>query len=851
MKLKGLGEECVNHGLFGGFEHAETHQRYRINLSNVEGSYNFELDVLDEKKICASLPKMNDAHCLNQLKDMGILISDATINERSCLYEKNPGEIHLLIGADYADSLGIKEDSAKHTKTETQELALEHFRETVSRDSTGRYKVNLPWLDGHPPLRDNKELAPKRLKYTVKSLKSKNRLNEYQEVFNQWENEGIIEQINPDKVNPEGLGIHYLPHRAVFKDNSTTKVRPVFDGSAKARNSVSINECIEKGPNLIEMIPAILNRFRWGKIGVISDIKHSFLQIALNESDRDVLRFMWWKDGDPQNTVTYRHCRVVFGISCRPFLLAAVLNHVLDQVEEPLRNLAMKLKYSLYVDNCVASVDSVSDLEHFRTETQRILKTAKFDLRGWKNNFLPEMEETVQDSSGAVEEKEVSVLGLTWDREEDTLSCKMIRTENEGEPITKRKILSVAHQLFDPIGFTCTITLIPKLLLQECWKLGISWDSKLPEDKQWYEGPPWLRDSRDKWPHFELSPDENIIYAEKKKTVVSSLNKKNDEIYNNISSYKKIIRITGWMYRFYENSKGLNKKSGELSEEEIKRAELKILKKIQEDSFHNKNTQRLKPLVTFIDADGILKTKLTMREEDRNFKVPIVLPSDHHVVKSLISYKHQELGHPGVQTSMVALRENYWILKSRRTIKKIIKTCIICQRFSVKQPEILEGTLPEDRVKNASIFEVIGVDVACPLIIKESKKVWILIITCAVYRAVHLELLMSLSTDNFILALRRFIARRGRPSTIYSDTGTNFIGMDNSLETINLRRSETSFTPITSKFIPPAAPWWGGFWERLICLLKRILRKVLVRTSLNYQEMETVLCDCESQLNSR
>ncbi|GBN91174.1 hypothetical protein AVEN_204151-1 [Araneus ventricosus] len=99
----------------------------------------------------------------------------------------------------------------------------------------------------------------------------------------------------------------------------------------------------------------------------------------------------------------------------------------------------MKLKDSFYVDNCVASVDSVSELENFRTETQRILKTARFDLRGWKNNFLPEIEEIVQDSSGAVEEKEASVLGLTWDREEDTLSCELIRTENKGEPITKRK----------------------------------------------------------------------------------------------------------------------------------------------------------------------------------------------------------------------------------------------------------------------------------------------------------------------------------------------------------------------------------------------------------------------------
>ncbi|GBN62408.1 hypothetical protein AVEN_36288-1 [Araneus ventricosus] len=77
----------------------------------------------------------------------------------------------------------------------------------------------------------------------------------------------------------------------------------------------------------------------------------------------------------------------------------------------------MKLKGSFYVDNSAASVDSIAELEHFRTETQRILKTAWFDLRGWKNNFLPEIEETVQDSSGAVEENVLSVLGLTWDRE--------------------------------------------------------------------------------------------------------------------------------------------------------------------------------------------------------------------------------------------------------------------------------------------------------------------------------------------------------------------------------------------------------------------------------------------------
>ncbi|GFW31066.1 uncharacterized protein TNCV_4523351 [Trichonephila clavipes] len=229
------------------------------------------------------------------------------------------------------DTLSMKDCSENRSKTETQELALNYFRETLDQDSTGRYKVNLPWLEGHPPLPDNKELAQKRLKNTVKSLKLANRLNEYQEVFNQWEREGIIGPIHGENDIPENLDVHYLPHRAVFKDNSTTKVRPVFDGSAKMRNFVSINEFIEKGPNLIEMIPAILNRFRWGKIGVIADIKQAFLQIALMESDRDFLRFMWWKDGDPQKTVTYRHCRVVFGITASPFLLNATIQHHLGQ----------------------------------------------------------------------------------------------------------------------------------------------------------------------------------------------------------------------------------------------------------------------------------------------------------------------------------------------------------------------------------------------------------------------------------------------------------------------------------------------------------------------------------------
>ncbi|GFU37020.1 integrase catalytic domain-containing protein [Trichonephila clavipes] len=142
------------------------------------------------------------------------------------------------------DSLGIKDSSEKKSKLELQDLALKHFENTVLRDDED------------------------------------------------WKKEGIIEKIAQDEPKIGGK-FHYLPHRLVFKENSTTKICPAFDGSAHQRKSGSLNDCVEKRPNLIEMIRAILNRFRLGKIGVISDIRKAFLQISLHENDMNFLPFLW------------------------------------------------------------------------------------------------------------------------------------------------------------------------------------------------------------------------------------------------------------------------------------------------------------------------------------------------------------------------------------------------------------------------------------------------------------------------------------------------------------------------------------------------------------------------------
>ncbi|UYV68500.1 hypothetical protein LAZ67_5004512 [Cordylochernes scorpioides] len=193
------------------------------------------------------------------------------------------------------------------------------------------------------------------------------------------------------------------------------------------------------------------------------------------------------------------------------------------------------------------------------------------------------------------------------------------------------------------------------------------------------------------------------------------------------------------------------------------------------------------------------------------------------------------------------------ILNTLKTVKKIINQCIRCKRFTVTPATVESTSLPEDRVRDAAVFEIVGVDLTGHLILKNKKKAWIVIFTCAVYRGVHLELVTSLSMEAFLQAFRRFIARRGRPLTVYSDNGTNFKGMANALKKIDFSRlkCDPTLKNITWKFIPPGAPWWGGWWERLIGMMKQLLFRILGQTSLGYEELSTVMCDVESLMNTR
>lgn len=366
------------------------------------------------------------------------------------------------------DVIGIKDPIEKLTEIQEEVAAKRIFRENLKRNEDGRYKVKLPWIDDIPNISSNKSVATSRLISATKRLNLNLQFKNYDDVFKSWIDEGYIELVNEEE---NGKG-HYLPHHPVFKDSITTPVRPVFDASCKTPQHYSLNDCLYKGPNYIESLPAKLIRFRMKPVGVLADIRKAFQMIEIDENDKEYLKFLWWRDNTQTQMITYRHCRVVFGLKCSPFLLAAVLEEHLSAVENSKRWAAEELKSALYIDNCVTSMNSHEDYEEFKRTAMEIMSEGKFELRQWECS-LP------LNLNAISLPMETKVLGMVWEKRMDTLKIQIPKLDNT-KALTKRNIASTLHTFFDPLGIISPALITPKIMLQQAWKKKISWDSELP-----------------------------------------------------------------------------------------------------------------------------------------------------------------------------------------------------------------------------------------------------------------------------------------------------------------------------------------------------------------------------------
>ena len=238
---------------------------------------------------------------------------------------------------------------------------------------------------------------------------------------------------------------------------------------------------------------------------------------------------------------------------------------------------------------------------------------------------------------------------------------------------------------------------------------------------------------------------------------------------------------------------------------------------------------------------------------------PIYLPSESLFTRKLIQRMHLETLHGGVLLTMAAVREKYWVPKLRQVVKSVRSNCSGCKRFTtVPITKPAPGKLPKDRTQGGAAFEVIGTDFAGPIRYrmpnKREGKSYLLIFSCSLSRAIHLELVHNLKTETFIQCLKRLIARRGRPSTIYSDNGRTFVKASKWLKQVRNDEKVQGLLQqyeIVWKFNLSRAPWWGGQFERLIGIVKGALYKVIGGATLTWSELTEVMLDIEIQINRR
>jgi len=359
--------------------------------------------------------------------------------------------------------------------------------------------------------------------------------------------------------------------------------------------------------------------------------------------------------------------------------------------------------------------------------------------------------------------------------------------------------------------------------------------------KTWFTGPPWLTNDEINWPNKMAQISE--IPELKKNTCLTTYN--DIGIFDKYSSYSKLLRIVAYCFRFLPTTRH----NGPLIAEEINKAEIKILKLLQAVQFPDEikrlkdkfstNKSKFANLNPFLDQNGLIRVGGRLRMSNLTFdqKHPILLPNRHCLTDRIIRETHETHYHAGIQTTLYILRQKFWLPDGRNQVRKIVRSCVRCFRFNANAVEYKMGNLPPARVREAIPFANTGIDFCGPFYIKEKRyrnrtriKTYVCIFICMSIKTVHLEVVSDLSSNGFLAALRRFVARRGLPKHIYSDNGTNFVGANNQLKEIyamlnskehkDLIIKFSSERRITWHFIPPLAPHFGGLWESTVKLFK-------------------------------
>ncbi|XP_036347061.1 uncharacterized protein LOC118756403 isoform X2 [Rhagoletis pomonella] len=394
----------------------------------------------------------------------------------------------------------------------------------------------------------------------------------------------------------------------------------------------------------------------------------------------------------------------------------------------------------------------------------------------------------------------------------------------------------------------------------------------------WANGPAFLRTDSSHWPgNMDFLTD---LPERRRRVLVTSprIDATFDCKFQN--SFGKLQRVFAYVYKFCQlNAKRSVPSTGSLTVDDVKCGTLLLIRHIQQVYFateykllkENKqlpSSSNLLSLNPFVDDFGALRVggRLHYSNLDFEAKHPLLLPKQHPVTNALIEFYHRKLLHAGPQSLLASIRQQYWPIGGRKTVAKIVNKCINCYRLKPRVLQQIMSFLPKDRVRPSRTFHTTGIDYCGPFHYKHTVrnrppvKCYVCIFVCFATKATHLELVQDLSTQSFIAALKRFISIRGKPSTIWSDNATNFVGAKNELEELrklffnqnhnNAIAEACIENHIDWKFIPPRSPHFGGLWEAAVKSAKLHFYRTVGISILTFDELRTLVCEISAIVNS-
>ncbi|GFY15691.1 uncharacterized protein TNCV_1283361 [Trichonephila clavipes] len=783
-------------------------------------------------------------------------------------------------------------------KNKERLICEEHYVNTHFRTKEGKYVVSMPLKKEPSCLGNSKDIALKRLGSLWNRLaRDDNYLNLYREFLRDYERLGHMKEVT-NETEPDIT--YYATHHGIYRpEKSTTKLRVVFNCSSLTDNGISLNDIQYNGGVIQEDLYAQMLRFRTYTYAFTADIKMMYRTILINPKQRNLQRIVWC-ESEHESPKIYELSTVTYGTVSAPYLAQRTLTQLSMDEEANFPIAASVLRNNLYMDDVLCGAATLEEAIVLRQQLKGILKSAGMELHKLCANH-EKLSPNPEQNYNFATLTETKTLEVSW---KPNLDCFLIKVKVcLDSSYTKRDVLSTIAKIFDPVGLMAPVISKAKIFLQRLWRSKLEWNDLLPaeEYREWQQ----FLESLENINNIEIP--RRILVAFPEVIEIHGFADASERCYGAAVYCKsKNLKSETLVRLITSKSRVAPIKSLTIPRLELCAVVLlaKLVKRVVA-------ALQLETAEVYLWSDSMI-VLAWLRKEPMDLKTFV----QNRVAKIQELYPNQlwrhvpsdqnpaDLVSRGVDPDKL-LQQNLWFngptflsgdddypnrtINCREKLDEYnseLKNCVNVQIenfqsvLNIHVNDFLNDllNLSNNYITILRVLSFIfrfvenlkGINkVAGPLTTKEFEKAETFLVKKVQeqefssdinhLKTVHFELVSDLTSQAFIAALKRFMARRGKCAKLFSDNGKNFVGASNEIKKLleivrKLDKKLANYLAaegIEWKFIPARSPNFLGLWEAAIKSCKYHLKRVVNGINLTYEELLTVTVQIEGILNSR